>query len=209
MTIVIQQLPGGSMTQDVDFFFDFVSPYTYLAQTQLAALKERTGARVRLWPMHLLNLMKQVGNVPTTVICGNKLKYATQDIARWVSRYGVPFQFNPHVFSGDPTLALKGALVAQKQGLENAYNRALFDAFWSEGLDVNDRAVLARRIDAAGLDGKALLETADTAEYADQLEKNTKLAGERGVFGSPTFIVGEDAFFGNDRLQFLEERLRS
>ena len=197
------------MAQDVDFFFDFVSPYTYLAQTQLPALKERTSARIRLWPMHLLNLMKQVGNVPTTVICGNKMKYATQDIARWVSRYGVPFQFNPHVFAGDPTLALKGALVAQQRGVEDAYNRAVFDAFWGEGLDVNDRAVLARRIDAAGLDGKALLETADTAEYAERLEKNTKLAGERGVFGSPTFIVGDDAFFGNDRLQFLEERLRS
>ncbi len=197
------------MPQDVDFFFDFVSPYTYLAQTQLAALKERTGARFRLWPIHLLNLMKQVGNVPTTVICGNKMKYASRDIARWVSRYGVPFQPNPHVFSGDPTLALKGALVAQKQGVEDAYNRALFDAFWSEGLDVNDRAVLARRLDAAGLDGKALLATADAAEYAERLEENTRLAGERGVFGSPTFIVGEDVFFGNDRLEFLEERLRS
>ena len=197
------------MPKDVDFFFDFVSPYTYLAQTQLAALKERTGARFRLWPIHLLNLMKQVGNVPTTVICGNKMKYASRDIARWVSRYGVPFQLNPHVFSGDPTLALKGALVAQKQGVEDAYNRALFYAFWSEGLDVNDRAVLARRLDAAGLDGKALLATADAAEYAERLEENTRLAGERGVFGSPTFIVGEDVFFGNDRLEFLEERLRS
>jgi 2-hydroxychromene-2-carboxylate isomerase len=197
------------MPQQVDFFLDFVSPYTYLAHTQLPALKERTGASFRLWPMHLLNLMKQVGNVPTTVICGNKMKYATQDIARWVSRYGVPFQFNPHVFSGDPTLALKGALVAQKQGVEDAYNRAVFAAFWGEGLDVNDRAVLAKRLDAAGLDGKALLETADAAEYAEELEKNTKLAGERGVFGSPTFIVGEDAFFGNDRLEFLEARIRS
>jgi 2-hydroxychromene-2-carboxylate isomerase len=126
-----------------------------------------------------------------------------------VSRYGVPFQFNPHVFSGDPTLALKGALVAQKQAVEDAYNRAVFAAFWGEGLDVNDRAVLAKRLDAAGLDGKALLETADAAEYAEQLEKNTKLAGERGVFGSPTFIVGEDTFFGNDRLELLEARIRS
>ena len=197
------------MPQQVDFFFDFVSPYTYLAQTQLPALKQRTGASFRLWPMHLLNLMKQVGNVPTTVICGNKMKYATQDIARWVSRYGVPFRFNPHVFSGDPMLVLKGALVAQRQGVEDAYNRAGFAAFWGEGLDVNDRAVLAKRLDAAGLDGRALLETADAAEYAEQLEKNTKLAGERGVFGSPTFIVGEDAFFGNDRLEFLEARIRS
>ena len=196
------------MPQDVDFFFDFVSPYTYLAQTQLAGLKERTGARFRLRPMHLLNLMKRVGNVPTTVICGNKMKYAGQDIGRWVSRYGVPFQFNQHVFAGDPSLALKGALVAQKQGVEDAYNHAVFNAFWSEGLDVNDRALLAGRLDAVGLDGKALLKTADEPAYGEQLEKNTELAAERGVFGSPTFIVGDDLFFGNDRLGFLEERLR-
>jgi 2-hydroxychromene-2-carboxylate isomerase len=196
------------MPQDVDFFFDFVSPYTYLAQTQLASLAERTGARFRLWPMHLLNLMKQIGNAPTTVLCANKLKYATRDIGRWVSRYGVPFQLNQHVFKGDTALALRGALVAQKQGVEDAYNRALFNAFWSEGLDVNDRAVLAGRLDAAGLDGKAILKTADEPSYREQLEKNTALAAERGVFGSPTFIIGDDLFFGNDRLAFLEEHLR-
>jgi 2-hydroxychromene-2-carboxylate isomerase len=196
------------MPQDVDFFFDFVSPYTYLAQTQLAGLKERTGARFRLWPMHLLNLMKQVGNAPTTILCANKLKYATQDIGRWVSRYGVPFQLNQHVFKADPSLALRGALVAQKQGVEDAYNRALFNAFWTEGLDVRDRAVLAGRLDEARLDGKAILKTADEPAYGEALEKNTALAAERGVFGSPTFIVGDDLFFGNDRLGFLEERLR-
>ena len=196
------------MPQDVDFFFDFVSPYTYLAQTQMAGLADRSGARFRLWPMHLLNLMKQVGNAPTTVLCANKLKYATRDIGRWVSRYGVPFQLNQHVFKGDTALALRGALVAQKQGVEDAYNRALFNAFWSEGLDVNDRAVLAGRLDAAGLDGEAILKTADEPSYREQLEKNTALAAERGVFGSPTFIIGDDLFFGNDRLGFLEERLR-
>jgi 2-hydroxychromene-2-carboxylate isomerase len=96
------------MPQDVDFFFDFISPYTYLAQTQLPALKERTGARFRLWPIHLLKLMKQVGNVPTTVICANKMKYAMQDIGRWVACYDVPLQPNPHVFNGDKSLPLRG-----------------------------------------------------------------------------------------------------
>jgi 2-hydroxychromene-2-carboxylate isomerase len=195
------------MPQDVDFFFDFVSPYTYLAQTQLAALKQRTGARFRLWPMHLLKLMKKVGNSPTTVLCANKMKYATQDIGRWVSRYSAPFQFNPHVFKADQSLALKGALVAQSRDIEDAYNEAVFNAFWSEGLDVNDRDRLAARLDAAGLDGKALLQAADSPQYSELLEKNTSVAAERGVFGSPTFIVGYDLFFGNDRLEFLEERL--
>jgi 2-hydroxychromene-2-carboxylate isomerase len=196
------------MSQQVDFFFDFVSPYTYLAQTQLPAVKTRTSATFRLWPMHLLNLMKRVGNSPTTVLCANKMKYAGADIGRWVSRYGVPFQLNPHVFGADQSLALRGALVAQDQGVEDAYNRAVFSAFWAEGVDVNDRARLAEALKAGGLDGKALLETADASRYGERLVENTEVAAQRGVFGSPTFIVGDDVFFGNDRLEFLEQRLQ-
>lgn len=75
-------------------------------------------------------------------------------------------------------------------------------------MDVNDRARLAASLDAAGLAGKALLEKADQPEYGDLLAKNTQIAAERGVFGSPTFVVGDALFFGNDRLGFLEERLR-
>jgi 2-hydroxychromene-2-carboxylate isomerase len=196
------------MAEQVDFFFDFISPYTYLAQTQLPALKTRTSATFRLWPMHLLNLMKRVGNSPTTVLCANKMKYAGADIGRWVSRYGVPFQFNPQVFAADQSLALRGALVAQDQGVEKAYNRAVFSAFWAEGIDVNDRARLAEALKAGGLDGNALLEIADAARYGERLAENTETAAQRGVFGSPTFLVGDDLFFGNDRLEFLEQRLQ-
>jgi 2-hydroxychromene-2-carboxylate isomerase len=195
------------MPHQVDFFFDFVSPYTYLAQTQLTALKTRTGATFRLWPMHLLNLMKRVGNSPTTVLCANKMKYASTDIGRWVSRYRVPFQFNPHVFAADQSLVLRAALVAQDQHVEEAYNRAVFSAFWAEGIDVNDRARLAEALNAGGLDGSALLGAADETRYGERLAENTETAAKRGVFGSPTFIVDDDAFFGNDRLEFLEERL--
>jgi 2-hydroxychromene-2-carboxylate isomerase len=198
------------MPQDVDFFFDFISPYTYLADTQLPALQKRTGARIRFRPMHLLKLMKMVGNVPTTILCANKMKYASQDLGRWVSRYGVPFQMNPHLFGGDQSLSLRGALVAQKQGAdaESAYNRAIYRAFWADAVDTNDRGRLEACIDAAGLDGKHILEAADQGEYDDLLTKNTQLAAERGVFGSPTFLVGEEMFFGNDRLEFLEQRVR-
>ena len=196
------------MSQQVDFFFDFVSPYTYLAQTQLPGLIERTGARIQRRPFHLPNLMKLVGNVPTTVLCKNKLSYAMQDIGRWMARYDVPFRMNPHLFQGDQSLVLKGALVAQEQGIEDAYNRAVYRAFWCDAVDVNDRALLEASLDASGMAGKAILEKADQAQYGDLLVKNTELAAERGVFGSPTFLVGEEVFFGNDRLEFLEERLR-
>ncbi len=192
---------------DVDFFFDFISPYTYLAPTQLDGIAARTGARFKMWPMHLLNLMKIVGNTPTTVVCGNKRKYAGQDIGRWCMRYQVPFKPNPHL-RGDHSLTLKGALVAQETNLEEQYNRAVFSAFWTDAVNVTDRGEVVRYLEAAGLDGKSILTKAEGDEYAKRLASNTQFAADRGVFGSPTFIVGSEMFFGNDRLDFLEATLK-
>jgi len=193
---------------DVDFFFDFISPYTYLARTQLDGIAARTGARFRMWPMHILNLMKIVGNTPTTVVCSNKRKYAGQDIGRWCARYQVLLKLNPHLMKGDHSLTLKGALVAAEMNLEDRYNSAMFSAFWTDAVNINDRGELVRHLEAAGLEGSAILKKAEEPEYAKRLEANTQFAAERGAFGSPTFIVGDDVFFGNDRLDFLEERLK-
>ena len=110
---------------DVDFFFDFISPYTYLTRTRRDDIAARTGARFKMWPMHILNLMKIVGNTPTTVVCSNKRKYAGQDIGRWCARYQVPFKVNAHL-RGDHSLTLRGALVAQEMNLEDRYNGDVF-----------------------------------------------------------------------------------
>jgi 2-hydroxychromene-2-carboxylate isomerase len=191
---------------EVDFFFDFISPYTYLARTQLDGIVTRTGARFKMWPMHILNLMKIVGNSPTTVLCNNKRNYAGHDLARWCARYQIPFKLNPHLRS-DHSLTLKGALVAQEMKLEDQYNGAMFSAFWIDAVNIGDRAELVRHLKAAGLDGDSILTKAEQPEYAKRLESNTQIAADRGAFGSPTSIVGDDIFFGNDRLDFLEQRL--
>jgi 2-hydroxychromene-2-carboxylate isomerase len=109
---------------------------------------------------------------------------------------------------GDHSLTLKGALVAAEMNLEDRYNSAMFSAFWTDAVNVNDRGELIRHLEGAGLEGGAILKKAEEPEYAKRLEANTQLAAERGAFGSPTFIVGDDVFFGNDRLDFLEERLK-
>ena len=192
---------------DVDFFFDFISPYTYLAGTQLDGIAARTGARFKMWPMHLPNLMKIVGNSPTTILCKSKRIYSGQDLARWCARYKVPFKPNPHL-KADYSLTLKGALVAKEKNLEDQYNRAMFSAFWTDAVNITDRSALVQHLESAGLDGSSILTKAAEPEYAKRLESNTQLAADRGVFGSPTFIVGDDLFFGNDRLDFLETRLK-
>jgi 2-hydroxychromene-2-carboxylate isomerase len=92
--------------------------------------------------------------------------------------------------------------------LEEQYNRAAFSAFWTDAVNVTDRGEVVGYLEAAGLDGNSILNKADQPEYGKRLESNTQIAAERGVFGSPTFIVGDDLFFGNDRLDFLEATLK-
>ena len=92
--------------------------------------------------------------------------------------------------------------------LGDQYNRAMFSAFWTDAVNVTDRSALLRYLEAAELDGSSILTKAEESEYAKRLESNTQSAADRGVFGSPTFVVGDDMFFGNDRLDFLEVTLR-
>ena len=114
---------------------------------------------------------------------------------------------NPHL-RGEHSLTLRGSLVAQEMNLEEQYNRAVFSAFWTDAVNVTDRGEVVRYLEAAGLDGNSILTKAEGDEYAKRLASNTQLAADRGVFGSPTFIVGSEMFFGNDRLDFLEATLK-
>lgn len=193
----------------IDFYFDFPSPYSYLASTQLPKLAEKHGVTIAYRPFRILEAMKIVGNRPTTIESKAKGKYAGADLARWVRRYGVPFERNPN--RGNFDWALLGQIVLaateQGQGQGQACVNAIFPAVWASADDIADKAVLAKRLDAAGLAGAKLIEQAASAAYAAKLNDDTTRAAERGVFGAPTIFVGDEQFFGNDRLDFVAEAL--
>jgi len=191
----------------LSFYYDYISPYTYMAWTQLDPLASATGASVSYRPFNLRQLMPLVGNRPTTVECANKGRYAFRDLGRWAGRYGVPFAMNPNWGKFDHSPMLRGALAALDQGVIEAYNRAMFAAMWAEGANLGERSVFTSVLDRAGLNGAAITEVAFSTECQDQLDRNVKEAAERGVFGSPTFFVGDDQYFGNDRLDFVREAL--
>ena len=197
------------MTIQIEFYFDFVSPYSYLAATQLPALTERTGAEIVFRPFRLLDLMKIVGNRPTTMECQNKGNYAGADIARWAARYKVPFQRNPHRRNFDYATLGRGALVAIDQGRGASYVNLIFRVLFAGEQDLGDTAVFASLLEQAGFDGAGLLRAAVGAEQIARLEQQTADAAQRGVFGSPSFFVGDQLFFGNDRLDFVTEAARA
>jgi 2-hydroxychromene-2-carboxylate isomerase len=197
------------MTRTIDFYFDFPSPYAYLAHTQLPRIAAEHGATVAYHPYRILEFMKMVGNRPTTIECGNKSKYAGANLQRWTKRYTVDFSRNPNSKSFDLAELDRGALVAIEDGRGAKYVTAVFAAIWGKPEDLSQRSVLIDVLNRAGVDAERLLERASADTMIAKLQSETKAAAERGVFGAPTMFVGDQMYFGNDRLDFVVEALRS
>ena len=190
------------MKQTVEFFFDFVSPYSYLAYSQLDSLPADTSLR----PMHVLSVMKAVGNTPTTVTCAAKGRYANADLARWARRYGVALN-RPDMRAMNNAACARAALAAPSSEAARQITTALFNACWRDGKTLTTTAEVLDVLTAAGIETSSLADLIDAPETLEQLEKNNQEAAERGVFGAPSFLLGESLFFGNDRLDFVREHL--
>jgi 2-hydroxychromene-2-carboxylate isomerase len=197
------------MTRTIDFYFDFPSPYSYLAHTQLPRIAAEHSFSLNYHPFRILELMKLVGNRPTTIECKNKGKYAGTDLQRWTKRYNVDFARNPHSRSFDFAELDRGALVAIADGRSAQYVTAVFSGIWAKQADLSQRSVLIDILNRAGFDAPLLLERASTEDITAKLDAETQAAATRGVFGAPTMFVGDQMFFGNDRLDFVVEALRS
>lgn len=190
------------MTQPIEFFYDFRSPYSYLALTQLREMD----VDIALRPMPILKVMEKVGNVPTTITCAAKGRYARLDLARWARRYGLTL--NPsNMRDNDGDACSRAVLAAGSPAEAAAITLALYRACWSEGKTLATTDDILAAIAAAGIDAAPIAARIDSPDIVAQLDANTDEAVERGVFGSPTMFVGETMFFGNDRLDFVREEL--
>ena len=190
------------MTRSLELFYDFRSPYSYLAFTQLREM----GVDLVLRPVMLLKLMEAVGNVPTTLTCAAKGRYAPTDLARWAQRYGIAL--NPsNMRANDGDACSRAVLAAESPADAVTITLALYRACWSEGKALAAKDDILAVIAAAGIDADAIAKRIDAPETIAQLDANTREAAERGVFGSPTVFVGDAMFFGNDRLDFVREHI--
>ena len=193
------------MAQQVEFFFDYGSPFSYLADTQLAALEQRTGATVVYRPMLLGAVLKETGNAsPITVPA--KGRYMGVELHRWAGRYGVPFAANKF-FPINTMRLMRGAVAAQHAECFAEYHRAIYPAFWVDSANLGEPGVIRAVLDKAGLNADFILARIEKPDVKEQLRLNTEEAVRRGVFGAPTFFVGGEMFWGNDRLTFVEEAL--
>lgn len=193
------------MTKTLEFLFDFGSPASYLAYKRLPALTARTGARIDYVPMLLGGVFKATGNASPATIPA-KGRWTGIDFRRWAKRHGTEFNFNPH-FPINTMHLMRGATGLIDDTRFMTYCDMVFDAMWREPKNLAEPAELTPVIRRAGLepdDFRALVEREDVK---DRLKATTEAAVARGVFGAPTFFVGEEMFFGQDRLDFVEEAL--
>jgi 2-hydroxychromene-2-carboxylate isomerase len=193
--------------KQVEFLFDYGSPFSYLASTQIKELAESSGASVMYRPILLGAILKATGNSsPMTVPA--KGKYMGIELRRWAARYGVDFKPNPHPFMANTLRLMRGAVAAQKLGVFSAWHEAVYRAVWAEARDLGDPAMLVRVLEDSGLGAAAeVLEASERQDVKDELRTNTENAASRGVFGAPTFFVGDRMFWGNDRLDWVKEAL--
>jgi len=193
------------MTRRLEYFYDYVSPFSYLANSQLPVLAARTGAEVIYRPMLLGGVMKATGNQPPLAVPA-KGKYMFIELERWAARYGIPLIMNSH-FPINTVGVMRGALVAQELGQFPAYHEAMFRSMWCESGNLADEGVWREVMQKAGVDAEHIAKGTQEASIKDKLKANTTEAVERGAFGAPTMFVGDHLFFGNDRLDFVEEAL--
>lgn len=195
------------MSKSVEFYFDFGSPTSYLAYTQLPAICAEAGAELVYRPVLLGGVFQATGNASPIAIPA-KGRYTLIDISRFARRYGVPMKMNPHFPINTLTLmrAATGIQLRQPERFE-AFLACVFKGMWVDALNLGDPAVLGPLLAEAGFDPQALLAlTADQA-IKDALKANTDAAIKRGMFGAPTMFVGNEMFFGQDRLDFVREAL--
>ena len=194
----------------VEFHFDFGSPNAYLAHLVVPEIEKRTGAKFEYVPILLGGVFKLTNNrSPAESMRGikNRLEYEELERQRFVRRHAITrFTFNPF-FPVNTLLIMRGAVAAQLEGVFDRYVDEVFRHMWAEPKKMDDPEVVRAALGQSGLNAAALLARTQEPAVKDRLLKNTEASVARGAFGSPTFFVGSEIFFGKDRLRDVEEEL--
>ena len=195
----------------LEFFFDLSSPWTYLAFARVHGVAERTGAEI-VWRPIL------VGGVFNAVNQGlyeqrakpdpRQARYSAKDMQDWARLAGITIKWVPSIFPVNSVAAMRGAFHAIDEGRLVPYAKAVFEAYWGRDEDISNREVLRACAESAGLDGARFIAALDDPANKTRLREATDEVIARGGFGSPTMFIGDDMYFGNDRLPLVEAALQ-
>ena len=194
----------------VEFHFDFGSPNAYLAHLVIPEIEQRTGAKFEYVPVLLGGVFKMTNNrSPAESMAGikNRLEYEALERERFVRRHNITqFKWTPF-FPVNTLLIMRGAIAAQLDGVFERYVDEMFRHMWAEPKKMDDPEVVRAALEESGFDAASLLARTQEPEVKDRLLQNTQASVARGTFGAPTFFVGEEIFFGKDRLPDVEDEI--
>ena len=198
------------MAKTVEFHFDFGSPNAYLSHKLIPDIEKRAGATFKYVPVLLGGVFKLTNNASPMVQfkdVPSKLAYQRLEMDRFIRKHGMTkFQMNPH-FPVNTVQIMRGAVAAEMDGKLAPYVAVVYRAMWEDGLKMDDPQVIKSALDAGGIDGARILARIQDQDVKDTLLKNTEGSVKRGTFGSPMFYVGDEPFFGKDRLREVEEEI--
>lgn len=195
------------MTTTIDFYYDFGSPTAYLAHKRFDYFREQYDVEINYQPMLLGGVHKATKNSPPITVPLKGMYMLQHDLPRFVKRYQVPFKMNPH-FPINTLPLMRGAFAAEKLGVSAEYVDAMFTAFWDQALNMADPEVVKQVLVDNNLPADELLALTQDPEIKQQLIDATEAAVKRNCFGAPVMFVGDEMFFGQDRLDFIEEILQ-
>jgi len=196
------------MSREIEFLYDFGGPNSWFVHRAIPAIEAQGKVSFRYVPVLLGGIFKATGNQPPLMSYGHvepKVNYDRLEMDRFMARHQISgFKFNPH-FPVNTLLAMRGAVAAERLGCGPAYREAMYTALWQNGLKLDDPAVWAEVVTGAGLDAAALGSAVEDPEIKAGLVQSTESAVARGAFGVPTFFLGDEMWFGKDRLRDVVE----
>jgi 2-hydroxychromene-2-carboxylate isomerase len=196
------------MNITLDFYYDFGSPTTYLAYRRLKQLQQQYDLDINYMPILLGGIFKATANTSPVAIPAKGKYMLEHDLPRFARRYKVPLNFNPH-FPLNTLNLMRGAIAAERLDCRDAYMDTVYTAVWIDGKNMAEPQVVATALGDAGLDATALMELSQDPAVKAELISRTEAAVERGLFGAPTLFIGDEMFFGQDRMDFIEEALQA
>jgi carboxymethylenebutenolidase len=198
------------MALHIDYYVSLNSPWTHLGAARIQALAAQHGASLKLWPVDFGTIFAGTGGLPLPKRSPQRQAYRLQELARWREALGIPINITPKFFPA-AEMPAAGCVIAVREtvGGEAALRLAnrVLKACWQDDLDPGDLPTLERLIGEAGLDGPAVLALGQQPRWAEMRQHDTEAALARGVFGAPSYVIGEDIFWGQDRLDFVARRL--
>ena len=195
------------MTKPIDFYFDFVSPYTFISFQQIKTIKFKQDFKFRLKPI-LLGGLHNLHKITAPAFIPAKAKFMIRDCKMLSDKYKISFKFNSY-FPIKTVNLMRGVLIAEEDGIEHQYIEKIFEALWIGGLNLNDQTIIDKVLKNLGINPKTFALRLSNQNVKDELKKRTQDAFEKGIFGAPTFFVNNKVFWGQDRLEFaLAESLK-